>query len=73
VSEQSLDPEEGMTPASTASRCNFKYTSCYCEENVWLLCRQLCESGRASEHDLQVVFVSNPEQQVHNVQHPSRT
>ena len=50
--------------AAAASHCGFDYTGCYCEENAWLLCQQLCENGRASEDDLRVVFVSNPEQQV---------
>lgn len=60
---------DGGTGTATiaASHCGFDYTGCYCEENVWLMCQQLCNSGRASEDDLRVVFVSNPEQQVSSV------
>jgi N-terminal glutamine amidase len=52
------------TATIAALHCGFDYMGCYCEENVWLLCQQLCNSGRASEDNLRVVFVSNPDQQV---------
>ena len=57
-----IGSEESAVPA--ASHCGFDYTGCYCEENAWLLCQQLCANGQASEDDLHVIFVSNPEQQV---------
>lgn len=43
---------------------DFQYASCYCEENVWMLCERLCKTGRAHDRELHVVFISNPEQQV---------
>ncbi|KAL3680327.1 hypothetical protein R1sor_023283 [Riccia sorocarpa] len=44
----------------------FKYTACYCEENIYMLCKALGEQGLASpDHsDLYVVFISNDIQQV---------
>ena len=57
-----IGSEDSAVPA--ASHCGFDYTGCYCEENAWLLCQQLCDNGQASEDDLHVIFVSNPEQQV---------
>ena len=68
IAEAVHDGRDG-TGIPAASRCGFDYTGCYCEENAWLLCQQLCNSGRASEDDLYVIFVSNPEQQVCSVCH----
>ncbi|KAJ1309672.1 hypothetical protein OPQ81_006437 [Rhizoctonia solani] len=39
---------------------NTPYTSCYCEENVYLACQALVESGSSSLQDIYVVFLSNP-------------
>ncbi|RID70085.1 hypothetical protein BRARA_C02134 [Brassica rapa] len=51
-------------PAMDATR--FQHTPYYCEENVYLLCKTLCESGVADEtgSDLFVVFISNERKQV---------
>ncbi|XP_013647898.1 protein N-terminal glutamine amidohydrolase [Brassica napus] len=51
-------------PAMDATR--FQQTPYYCEENVYLLCKTLCESGVADEtgSDLFVVFISNERKQV---------
>ncbi|CAM6126930.1 unnamed protein product [Calypogeia fissa] len=45
---------------------NFQYTSCYCEENIYHLCKTLSEQGLAAKDasDLFVVFISNPTQRV---------
>ncbi|KAL0674470.1 hypothetical protein Bca4012_002451 [Brassica carinata] len=50
-------------PAMDATR--FQQTPYYCEENVYLLCKTLCESGVADEtgSDLFVVFISNERKQ----------
>ncbi|KAF8094403.1 hypothetical protein N665_0364s0024 [Sinapis alba] len=51
-------------PAMDATQ--FKHTPYYCEENVYLLCKTLCENGVADEtgSDLFVVFISNEKKQV---------
>ncbi|KAG5404612.1 hypothetical protein IGI04_010731 [Brassica rapa subsp. trilocularis] len=50
-------------PAMDATR--FQHTPYYCEENVYLLCKTLCENGVADEtgSDLFVVFISNERKQ----------
>ncbi|TFK27395.1 hypothetical protein FA15DRAFT_666479 [Coprinopsis marcescibilis] len=41
------------------------YTSCYCEENIYLLCRDFTSIPEIAEKwDAKVVFVSNADQQV---------
>jgi len=44
----------------------FQHTPYYCEENVYLLCKTLCENGvaEATCSDLFVVFISNEKKQV---------
>lgn len=44
----------------------FTYTACYCEENVFLLCKQLSQRGIAASDasDLYVVFISNAHRQI---------
>ncbi|EFH56210.1 hypothetical protein ARALYDRAFT_903515 [Arabidopsis lyrata subsp. lyrata] len=44
----------------------FQHTPYYCEENVYLLCKTLCENGvaDATDSDLFVVFISNEKKQV---------
>ncbi|XP_010508661.1 PREDICTED: protein N-terminal glutamine amidohydrolase-like [Camelina sativa] len=44
----------------------FQHTPYYCEENVYLLCKTLCENGvaDATGSDLFVVFISNEKKQV---------
>ncbi|XP_018476108.1 protein N-terminal glutamine amidohydrolase [Raphanus sativus] len=51
-------------PAMDATR--FQHTPFYCEENVYLLCKTLCENGvaDATASDLFVVFISNEKKQV---------
>lgn len=41
-----------------------QYTSCYCEENVFLLLRQLHQSRGVGLEDLFVAFISNPHKHV---------
>ncbi|KAL0711160.1 hypothetical protein Bca4012_018138 [Brassica carinata] len=50
-------------PVMDATR--FQHTPFYCEENVYLLCKTLCENGVADEtgSDLFVVFISNEKKQ----------
>ncbi|KAG0554828.1 hypothetical protein M758_12G125200 [Ceratodon purpureus] len=45
---------------------DFVYSSCYCEENVYMLCKKLSELGLAAPDasDLFVVFISNPKRQI---------
>ncbi|CAN6444826.1 unnamed protein product [Victoria cruziana] len=47
-------------------RDDFAHTPCYCEENVYLLCKQLCTSGFSDlgGMDLFVVFISNERKKV---------
>ncbi|PON38859.1 Protein N-terminal glutamine amidohydrolase, alpha beta roll [Parasponia andersonii] len=44
----------------------YHHTPFYCEENVYLLCKKLCENGIADAEgsDLFVVFISNDKKQV---------
>lgn len=56
--------EHGAADLAAMHRQGFQYAGCYCEENVWLLCQRLCDTGKAHESELIVVFMSNPEQQV---------
>ncbi|CAA7057146.1 unnamed protein product [Microthlaspi erraticum] len=51
-------------PAVEATQ--FQHTPYYCEENVYLLCKTLCENGvaDATGSDLFVVFISNEKKQV---------
>ncbi|CAE6421428.1 unnamed protein product [Rhizoctonia solani] len=39
---------------------NTPYTSCYCEENVYLACQRLVNSGASYLQDIYAVFLSNP-------------
>ncbi|CAH2058476.1 unnamed protein product [Thlaspi arvense] len=50
-------------PEMDATR--FQHTPYYCEENVYLLCKTLCENGvaDATGSDLFVVFISNEKKQ----------
>ncbi|XP_042417067.1 protein N-terminal glutamine amidohydrolase-like [Zingiber officinale] len=45
---------------------SFTHTPCYCEENVYLLCKKLCKIGVADPvgADLFVVFISNEKKMV---------
>ena len=40
------------------------YTSCYCEENVYMLCKQLVKRGKGEEKGGFAVFVSNDNKKV---------
>ncbi|CAO2831715.1 unnamed protein product [Amaranthus hypochondriacus] len=44
----------------------FDHTRCYCEENVYRLCKKLCSAGIADSEgsDLFVVFISNDKKQI---------
>ncbi|CAE6527365.1 unnamed protein product [Rhizoctonia solani] len=42
------------------SELNTPYTSCYCEENVYLACQALIESNSPCLQSIHVVFLSNP-------------
>eukprot|EP00475_Leptophrys_vorax_P028051 TRINITY_DN4030_c0_g1_i2.p1 TRINITY_DN4030_c0_g1~~TRINITY_DN4030_c0_g1_i2.p1 ORF type:complete len:297 (-),score=-5.75 TRINITY_DN4030_c0_g1_i2:179-1069(-) len=55
------DPEEQQLPLT---RSDFTYTACYCEENVYLLCRSLVARGIAQPDDLAVVFISNADRKI---------
>ncbi|XP_031504845.1 protein N-terminal glutamine amidohydrolase [Nymphaea colorata] len=61
----SASPSATLCPPSVR-RGDFAHTPCYCEENVYLLCKQLCTSGLSGigGMDLFVVFISNDRKQV---------
>lgn len=44
-------------------REEFQYTSCFCEENIYLLCQRLASSSKESS-PLYAVFISNPSKSV---------
>ncbi|KAF3777148.1 N-terminal glutamine amidohydrolase protein [Nymphaea thermarum] len=60
----SASPSATLWPPSVR-RGDFAHTPCYCEENVYLLCKQLCTSGFSDIGglDLFVVFISNDRKQ----------
>ncbi|CAE7231536.1 unnamed protein product [Rhizoctonia solani] len=43
---------------------NTPYTSCYCEENVYLACQALIKSGSSCLQSIHVAFLSNPTQTI---------
>ena len=43
---------------------NCVYTSCYCEENVWQLCKQIQKDNPTQLSECYVVFISNKNRQV---------
>ncbi|KAJ8509782.1 hypothetical protein OPV22_000216 [Ensete ventricosum] len=60
-------PSPSMVPgASSLDIFSFTHTPNYCEENVYLLCKKLCEVGAADPMgaDLFVVFISNEEKMI---------
>ncbi|KAK4404863.1 protein N-terminal glutamine amidohydrolase [Sesamum angolense] len=64
-----LDLEATSSSSSLAAPpgvSRFHHTPCYCEENVYLLCKKLSEDGIAKSDgsDLYVVFVSNEKKQI---------
>ncbi|CAN1173000.1 Protein N-terminal glutamine amidohydrolase [Linum perenne] len=54
------------TSTSNGAVSEFVHTPYYCEENVYLLCKKLCENGKANEDgsDLFIVFISNEKKMV---------
>ena len=40
------------------------YTSCYCEENVWLICDRIRNGDPDSLGDFHVVFISNEDRMI---------
>ncbi|KAI5067228.1 hypothetical protein GOP47_0017756 [Adiantum capillus-veneris] len=52
--------------APTPRAADLSYTACYCEENVYMLCKKLAQSGIAAcdASDLLVVFISNTNKQI---------
>ncbi|XAR68517.1 hypothetical protein NMG60_11003661 [Bertholletia excelsa] len=61
-----LDVDSAMTNPAPMDVSLFHHTPFYCEENVYLLCKNLCTSGVADADgsDLFVVFISNEKKQV---------
>uniref|UniRef100_A0A7N1A8N6 Protein N-terminal glutamine amidohydrolase n=1 Tax=Kalanchoe fedtschenkoi TaxID=63787 RepID=A0A7N1A8N6_KALFE len=51
---------------AAATISQFHHTPYYCEENVYMLCKKLCELGMAEPDasDLFVLFISNDNKQV---------
>ncbi|XP_015898157.1 protein N-terminal glutamine amidohydrolase isoform X3 [Ziziphus jujuba] len=55
-----------LSSSSNLDVSQFQHTPYYCEENVFFLCKKLCESGTADAKgsDLFVVFISNEKKQI---------
>ncbi|CAL1385090.1 unnamed protein product [Linum trigynum] len=53
--------ESSEATSSSAAISEFIHTPFYCEENIYFLCKKLCENGKANADgsDLFVVFISN--------------
>ncbi|KAL6619315.1 hypothetical protein ACP70R_034454 [Stipagrostis hirtigluma subsp. patula] len=60
------DAGRGAPSHPTVDASSFIHTPCYCEENVYLLCKELIRIGVAEPAgtDLYVVFISNEEKKV---------
>ncbi|XP_068660522.1 protein N-terminal glutamine amidohydrolase isoform X2 [Aristolochia californica] len=60
----SASPAEELTPPDVSA---FTHTPCYCEENVYLLCKNLCRMGvtDGEGRDLFAVFISNENRRRH--------
>lgn len=56
----------GSSSPVQLERSDFTYTSQYCEENVYMLCKKLCSAGVVHQEgsNLFVVFISNENRQV---------
>lgn len=54
-----------LSPNAPLEASHFLYTPNYCEENIYFLCKKLCEDGIAASDgsDLFVVFISNEKKQ----------
>ncbi|GMY18857.1 protein N-terminal glutamine amidohydrolase isoform X1 [Fagus crenata] len=63
TSTSNSKPQLGL---NTLEISDFDHTPYYCEENVYFLCKKLCESGIADAEgkDLFVVFLSNEKKQI---------
>ncbi|WOK99105.1 protein N-terminal glutamine amidohydrolase isoform X2 [Canna indica] len=61
-----LPSPSGLAGAFPLDISSFTHTPCYCEENVYMLCKNLCKVGVADQMgtDLFVVFISNEEKMV---------
>ncbi|XP_058723955.1 protein N-terminal glutamine amidohydrolase [Vicia villosa] len=55
-----------MATPTTIDVSHFHHTPFYCEENVYLLCKKLCNDGISDSEgsDLFVVFISNEKKQI---------
>ncbi|KAL0453108.1 UNVERIFIED_CONTAM: protein N-terminal glutamine amidohydrolase [Sesamum latifolium] len=64
-----LDATSSSSPAAPPGVSRFHHTPCYCEENVYLLCKKLLEDGIAKSDgsDLYVVFISNEKKQANSI------
>lgn len=65
--EQEFEEDDvGASKQFQGVLADFVYSSCYCEENVYMLCKKLSEVGLAATDasDLFVVFISNPNRQI---------
>ncbi|KAG9457400.1 hypothetical protein H6P81_001908 [Aristolochia fimbriata] len=60
----SASPAEEQPPPPDISA--FTHTPCYCEENAYFLCKNLCRMGVTDEEsrDLFVVFISNEDRRI---------
>ncbi|KAF3442690.1 hypothetical protein FNV43_RR16607 [Rhamnella rubrinervis] len=59
-------PNLELSSSMSLDVSQFQHTPFYCEENVYLLCKKLCENGIADAEgsDLFVVFISNEKKQI---------
>lgn len=66
VFEHEVSAAAILKPKFDGEFSDFVYSSCYCEENIYMLCKKLSEVGVAAPDasDLFVVFISNPNRQI---------
>ncbi|ORY98449.1 N-terminal glutamine amidase-domain-containing protein [Syncephalastrum racemosum] len=53
-----------MSPTQQWQRHDQIYTKCYCEENIYMLCRAVADKAPLELEHYTVVFVSNPDKKV---------
>ncbi|PIN24576.1 hypothetical protein CDL12_02693 [Handroanthus impetiginosus] len=68
MATSNVDASSSSSSSATASLgvSRFQHTPYYCEENVYLLCKKLCNDGiaKSAGSDLFVVFISNEKKQI---------
>lgn len=52
---------------------DLKYTKCYCEENIYLLCKEIKENENELLKYSNVIYISNDDKMVITIQYKSQS